>query len=210
MFSIMDFFPRFAHLAGSKVPDDRPIDGVDQADLLLGNSDAGRREQLLSFVGPDLVAARWKQFRVYFADMAPGRSGRGGADLLAGTGASAAPMNGYPKVFNIESDPREEHNIGAMYEWVIGPALKAVEEYNALRRIRTYQPRTSPDFEWRQACDPVLVPESTAAICSRHSLRWLSFSRGPFPFRRLPKRPKRPMRCPHGTMALQSKRSWTS
>ena len=51
--------------------------------------------------------------------------------LLAGTGASAAPMNGYPKVFNIEADPREEHNIGAMYEWVIGPALKAVEGYKA-------------------------------------------------------------------------------
>ena len=61
--------------------------------------------------------------------VAPGRSGWGGADLLAGTGASAAPMNCYPKVFNIEFDPREEHNIGAMYEWVIGPALKAVQEY---------------------------------------------------------------------------------
>ena len=29
MFSIMDFFPTFAQLAGGKVPDDRPIDGVD-------------------------------------------------------------------------------------------------------------------------------------------------------------------------------------
>ena len=26
-------------------------------------------------------------------------------------------MNGYPKIFNIESDPREEYNIGAVYEW---------------------------------------------------------------------------------------------
>ena len=44
-------------------------------------------------------------------------------------------MNGYPKMFNIESDPREEYNIGAVYEWVIGPALKVVEEYKAsLRR----------------------------------------------------------------------------
>jgi len=65
------------------------------------------------------------------SDVAPGRSGEGGATLLGGVGNSAAPMNGYPKVFNIESDPREEHNIGAMYEWVIGPVLKAVEEYKA-------------------------------------------------------------------------------
>jgi arylsulfatase len=110
------------------VPDDRPIDGVDQSDLLLGGNDSGRREYLLTFVGPDLVAARWKQFRAYFADVAPGRSGE---VLMGGIGASAAPMNGYPKMFNIEADPHEEHNIGEMYNWVLGPLLKIVEEYKA-------------------------------------------------------------------------------
>jgi arylsulfatase A-like enzyme len=129
MFSIMDFFPTFARLAGGKVPDDRPIDGIDQTALLKGTSATGSREHLLTFVGPHLMAVRWKQFRAYFADIAPGRSGWGGATLLGGTGGSAAPMNGYPKVFNIEADPREEHNIGAMYEWVIGPVLKSVEDY---------------------------------------------------------------------------------
>jgi arylsulfatase A-like enzyme len=131
MFSIMDFFPTFARLAGGKVPDDRPIDGVDQTDLVLGRNDIGRREHLLTFVGPDLVAARWKQFRAYFVDVAPGRSGWGGEHLMGGAGLSAAPMNGYPRVFNIESDPREEHNIGQMYNWVVGPLLKVVEEYKA-------------------------------------------------------------------------------
>ncbi len=131
MFSIMDFFPTFARLVGGKVPNDRPIDGVDQSDLLLGRSDTGRRDHLLTFVGPELVAARWKQFRAYFADVAPGRSGEGGATIMGGIGASATPMNGYPKMFNIESDPHEEHNIVEMYNWVIGPLLKAVEEYQA-------------------------------------------------------------------------------
>ena len=70
--------------AGGKVPDDRPIDGVDQTDLLLGRSDTGRRDELLTFVGPDLVAARWKQFRTYFADVAPGRSGWGGGTSWGG------------------------------------------------------------------------------------------------------------------------------
>jgi arylsulfatase len=129
MFSIMDFFPTLASIAGGKVPDDRPIDGVDQSDVLLGGNDVGHREHLLTFVGPDLVAARWKQFRGYFVDVAPGRSGEGGATLLGGAGTSAAPMNGYPRVFNIEADPREEHNIGEMYEWVAGPLLRAVREY---------------------------------------------------------------------------------
>jgi arylsulfatase len=135
MFSIMDFFPTFARFVGGKVPDDRPIDDVDQADLVLGRSNTGARDALLTFVGPDLVAVRWKQFRTYFADGAPGRSGWGGSHLLPGTGSSAAQLNGYPKMFNIESDPREEHNIGALHEWVIAPTLKVVEEYKAsLRR----------------------------------------------------------------------------
>ena len=62
---------------------------------------------------------------------------------MGGIGTSAAPMNGYPKVFNIESDPREEQNIGEMYNWVIGPLLKAVEAYKGtshgiqIRRRRT-------------------------------------------------------------------------
>jgi hypothetical protein len=60
MFSIMDFLPTFAHIFGGNMPTDRPIDGVDQTDLLLVNSAIGRRESLLSFIGGDLVAARWK------------------------------------------------------------------------------------------------------------------------------------------------------
>ena len=140
MFSIMDFFPTFASLTGGKVPNDRPIDGMDQTDLLLGTSDTGRRDILLTFVGPDLVAARWKQFRAYFADVAPGRSGWGGANLLPGIGSSAAPMNGYPKIFNIEADPREDYNIGAKYEWVTGPVLKAVEEYKASLKLHPNPP----------------------------------------------------------------------
>jgi arylsulfatase A-like enzyme len=41
MFSIMDFFPTLAGFAGGKLPNDRPIDGVDQTDLLVGSSDNG-------------------------------------------------------------------------------------------------------------------------------------------------------------------------
>jgi arylsulfatase len=54
MFSIMDFLRTFVHIVGSAMPTDRPIDGVDQADVLLGNSATGFRESLLSFIGGDL------------------------------------------------------------------------------------------------------------------------------------------------------------
>jgi arylsulfatase len=48
MFSIMDFFPTFANLIGAKLPSDRPIDGVDQSDVLFGRSKTGSRDALLT------------------------------------------------------------------------------------------------------------------------------------------------------------------
>ena len=54
---------------------------------------------------------------------------RAAGTCWAGLGLSAAPMNGYPKVFNIESDPREEHNVAEQYDWVSGPLLQVVADY---------------------------------------------------------------------------------
>src|SRR5579859_6773873 len=58
-------------LVGGKIPTDRPIDGVGQTDVLLGNSAMGQRERLLSFIAGDLDAARWKQLRIHVTDVHP-------------------------------------------------------------------------------------------------------------------------------------------
>jgi arylsulfatase len=129
MVSIMDWFPTLARFCGGAMPTDRPIDGIDQTALLLGEQPAGARDSLVTFVGPALLAARWQQWRMYFADVAPARSGVSGGELLGGLGLSAAPMNGYPQVFNIESDPREERNVAEQYDWVSAPLLQVVADY---------------------------------------------------------------------------------
>jgi hypothetical protein len=126
MISIMDFLPTFARIVGGQMPTDRPIDGMDQTDVLLGNSATGHRESLLSFIGGDLVAARWKQWRIYFTDIHPTGSG---PQRQPGIFSASAPMAGYPKVYNIEMDPHEDLVVGGLFGWVSGPALKTVEEY---------------------------------------------------------------------------------
>jgi hypothetical protein len=112
MFSIMDFFPTLwsrGRQGARRSPDRRH-----RSDRLLpGRSSPGRRDALLTFVGPDLVAACWKQFRMHFAHVAPGRSGWGGAYLLPGTGSSAAHER-LPKIFNSRIRARK-YNIGAVY-----------------------------------------------------------------------------------------------
>ena len=135
MFSIMDFLPTFAKIIGSKMPTDRPIDGVDQTDVLFGKSKIGNRDSLLTFIGPDLVAARWKQWRFYFTDVHPTGIG---PQRQPGMFSASAPMAGYPKVYNIEMDPHEDLQVGALFGWTVGPALEVVEKYKERsRNIRT-------------------------------------------------------------------------
>jgi hypothetical protein len=40
-----------------------------------------------------------------------------------------AEGNGFPAIFNIEADPREELNIVGTSAWVIGSYLKAIGDY---------------------------------------------------------------------------------
>jgi arylsulfatase A-like enzyme len=141
MFSIMDFLPTLAHVVGGKMPTDRPIDGVDQTDVLLGNSARGHRESLLSFIGADLVAARWKQWRIYFTDVHPTGIG---PQREPGIFSASAQMAGYPKMYNIEMDPHEDLVVGGLFSWVTGPALKAVDEY--LETVKKYPNPPAPNI----------------------------------------------------------------
>jgi len=126
MFSTMDFFPTFARLIGSEIPTDRPIDGVDQTDVLFGKSETGNRDSLLTFIGADMVAVRWKQWRMYFTDVHPTGIG---PQRQPGMFSASAPMAGYPKIYNIEMDPHEDLQVGALFGWTAGPPLEVVEKY---------------------------------------------------------------------------------
>jgi arylsulfatase len=127
MFSIMDFLPTFAAILGTKLPTDRPFDGVDQSAVLYGKSEMGARESLLTFIGPDLVAARWKQWRIYFKDMH--QTGTG-SQMLGGMYVANGAM-WFPKIYNIEMDPHEDLNVGGNFLWAAGPAFKVIQEYEA-------------------------------------------------------------------------------
>lgn len=141
MFSIMDFLPTFAHIVGGSLPTDREIDGIDQTDVLLGDSPTGHREALLSFIGSDVVAVRWKQWRAYFTDIHPSGAG---PQRQPGIFSASAPMAGYPRVFNIEMDPHEDLVVGGLFGWVSGPTLKAVEDY--LQSVKRHPNPPAPNI----------------------------------------------------------------
>jgi arylsulfatase len=145
MFSIMDFLPTFAAILGAKLPADRPIDGVDQTAVLLGQSERGARESLLTFIGWDLVAARWKQWRLYFKDM---RLTGTDQQMLGGLMVSGAQMY-YPKIYNIEMDPHEDLML-VNYLWAVEPVFKVVKEYEeSVRKYPNPPAGNLTNFRWR-------------------------------------------------------------
>ena len=125
MVSVHDWFSTLAGIIGAQVPTDRPIDGVDQGAFFTGKQAKSNRESLLTFIGEEVAAVRWREFRIYPKQFTPS----GGNPAMSGLAGTRSEMNGFPAVFNIEADPREEVNILGTNAWVIGPYLKLVGDY---------------------------------------------------------------------------------
>ncbi len=55
--------------------------------------------------------------------------GSAGNPSMYGIAGSRLEMNGYPAIYNIEADPREEVNVAAVSGWVIGQYMRLIGEY---------------------------------------------------------------------------------
>ena len=113
----LDLFSTFALLGGGKIPADRPIDGIDQSDFLLGKQNNSNREWVVWYTGTDSAAKtlptaiRWHQFKIHFKAY----------DSFQG---SESDYSQIPAVYNIEMDPGEQHNIAGEHDFVINAAIK--------------------------------------------------------------------------------------
>jgi arylsulfatase len=100
MLSAHDWYKTFAALAGAsdKVPTDRPLDGVDASEFLLGQSDKTGRDSLL-FFGSDasLMSVKWRNFKIV---------------LRYCEGIDKPIVTPFlPMTFDLESDPQERFNL---------------------------------------------------------------------------------------------------
>ncbi len=117
--SITDFMPTLTNLVGGQIPKDRAYDGVNQADLFFNNTGKSKREGVLFFHDETFVAAKWRQFKIYFQAEGVMQEERTYGDLWA------------PQVYNIMQDPKELHDIGLKNLWIVGPALKQLVPFYA-------------------------------------------------------------------------------
>lgn len=122
----VDTFTTFAKLAGATVPSDRPMDGVDQTDFLLGKSDKSAREGFPVFVADRLEAVKWRNYKMAFYEAE--------RDWW-----SPPARLGVPKVFDLIKDPTEEYGQTLTPDgWVGGPMMKIVAGFE--QSLKKYPP----------------------------------------------------------------------
>ncbi|UCG98505.1 MAG: hypothetical protein JSW31_05320, partial [Burkholderiales bacterium] len=64
----MDLFPTIAKIAGGKVPQDRPIDGIDMYDFLLGKTEESGRNGFIVYMGNDIFGVKWRNWKLHFKE----------------------------------------------------------------------------------------------------------------------------------------------
>jgi arylsulfatase A-like enzyme len=113
----VDTFATLASLGGGAIPTDRPIDGVDQTDFLLGKSEKSNREGFPVFVADRLEAVKWRNWKITFYEEE--------RDWW-----TVPAKLGNPKAFDLITDPKEEYpQTGLLNSWVAAPAIGVVARF---------------------------------------------------------------------------------
>jgi len=134
---LVDMFTTLVLAGGAKVPTDRQIDGMDMRDFLLGDAKGSGRDTILCLQGNRLQAVKWRQWKLHLFQQ----------DSFLSTWT---PYN-MPHLYNLEWDPREEHQVGFPHAWVAHPMAAAAA---AFLKTLAIEPPIKPGTP-----DPYLPPK---------------------------------------------------
>ena len=114
---VTDIFTTLATVGNGVIPEDRPIDGVDQSAFLFGESEKSAREGFLFYIKQDLRAVKWRDWKLHFYWEPEVNQGQGKLES--------------PYLFNVTRDPKEETDVLVFNTWVMGPVLRMIQRFNA-------------------------------------------------------------------------------
>jgi len=118
MVHCLDWFSTLACIVGeqARIPQDRPYDGFDQSEFLLGKKKKSSREHVITHVGDRIFAVKWRTLKVHF--------------LTAESTFSPIVEHTFPQVFDIKNDPKEARELwkveGYAHLWVMKPVTDAL------------------------------------------------------------------------------------
>lgn len=124
IFATLDFLPTFATLCGFEVPKDRPIDGVDQTDLLLGKDADGNRDtfyytsqakrKLNSFAVNGIRVGKWKYLN---------------AEHIIGDYAQDKEREQVEELYDLSQDIGETTNLAAKHPEIVKQLREQMEAW---------------------------------------------------------------------------------
>jgi arylsulfatase len=132
---LVDMFPTLAGFAGAKIPTDRPIDGIDMSTFFLGRKDTSGRDGFPIFVGDDLRAVKWHDWKQHYA-WAPSKY---------------SPVERYStaaKLIDLIRDPREERQALEPFNgWTQFPMARLREKFlGSVKAFPNIPPGAGDDF----------------------------------------------------------------
>ena len=133
MVHITDLYPTLARIAGAAVPTDRPIDGVDQLDFLLGLQPKSNREGFVYYIKQELRAAKWRDWKMH---------------MVWEPEPNTGPIHlETPWIFNLIQDPKEETDVGTPNSWVRGPLRRLILDFQeSLKQYPPIPPGAPDDY----------------------------------------------------------------
>jgi arylsulfatase A len=114
--SELDLFTTCLDLAGAKIPEDRPIDGVSLLPLLRGTGPSPR-SHVFYYHGSDLFAVRVGPWKIHLKTTDPA------------SGNEKAQVHNPPLLFNLLTDPSERFNVAGQHPEVVEQLLNEVKEH---------------------------------------------------------------------------------
>jgi arylsulfatase len=125
----VDMFATLARFASAKVPDDRPMDSLDQSDFFLGKTVKSAREGFPIWCADRLQAVKWRNFKLHF--------------YRQDTMFDPPVKLGIPFIINLYTDPREEKP--TTETWAITPMLKLVGAFEGSVKMHPLIAMGTPD-----------------------------------------------------------------
>jgi len=112
-------------VAEAEVPKDRPIDGVDQLDFVLGKQEHSNREGFSAYVADRLSAVKWRNWKVHFI-----------WQVNMYDPQLTLPLT---NVINLLTDLKEERDgVPWTNSWVVVPVTKIIDELQ--ESLKKYPP----------------------------------------------------------------------
>lgn len=119
IFHITDWFTTLLKLAGLPIPEDRVIDGKDQAEFLGGHQSKSNREGFIFWNGAKMYGVKWHNFKLSFVEQ------RYSTD-------PALPLSA-PRITNLITDPKEREPAHPLYyhTWTMAHFMQMLKAFEA-------------------------------------------------------------------------------